>query len=97
MNKVVHVKKSKFDMYLGREWAGLARSPWHNPFRILNGVRGTAILRFAVYFYAPEQKYLRERALKEIPDGAVLGCWCAPDDCHVGIVAGYLEWKRRLF
>lgn len=94
MNKVVHVNRADFDIYMGRRWAGHPESPWHNPFHIRNGVRGTAIAEFARYFYAPEQKWLREKALEEIPPDAVLGCWCAPNRCHADIVVGYLEWKR---
>lgn len=94
MNRVVHVNREPFDIYMGREWAGHKRSPWHNPFRIKGGIRGTAIADFAAYFYAPEQKWLRDKALAEISEDAVLGCWCAPLDCHADIVAGYLKWKR---
>lgn len=93
MNKVVHVNRAKFDIYMGREWAGHQRSPWHNPFRITGGIRGSAIERFAVYFYAPEQKWLRDKALEEIGPDDILGCWCAPLPCHSDIVAGYLAWK----
>ena len=95
VNKVVHVNREPFDIYMGRKWAGHKCSPWHNPFRITNGIRGTAIESFAAYFYAPEQKWLREKALAEIPPDAVLGCWCFPLACHCDIVAGYLEYKRR--
>lgn len=94
MNRVVNICRESFDVYMGRLWAGHARSPWHNPFRVGSGERGSAIEKFAVYFYSPEQKELRERALKDIPPGARLGCWCAPKRCHADIIAGYLEWKR---
>lgn len=95
MNRIVHVNRERFHVYMGREWAGHKRSPWHNPFKIVGGVRGTAIERFAVYFYAPEQAWLRLKALQEIGRDSVLGCWCAPLSCHADIVAGYLAWKRN--
>lgn len=96
MNRVVHVNRASFDIYMGREWAGHKRSPWHNPFRIKAGIRGTAIADFAAYFYAPGQKWLREKAVAEISPESVLGCWCSPSPCHADIVAGYLEWKRMM-
>jgi hypothetical protein len=95
VNKVVHVNREYFDIYMGREFAGYKESPYANPFRIIKGIRGSAIERFAAYWYAPEQKWLREKALSEIPSYAILGCWCAPKFCHCDIVAGYLEYKRR--
>jgi Domain of unknown function (DUF4326) len=94
MNRVVHVNREHFDIYMGREWAGHACSIWHNPFRIKSGIRGTALLEFADYFFSPEQKWLRDAAITEISDGAVLGCWCNPLACHADMVAGYLHWKR---
>jgi hypothetical protein len=101
MNKVVHVKKERYDIYMGRgmEWSVYwPESPWHNPFRIkgfgTEYSRDGVIIKFAEYFYAPEQKWLRDKALAEISSDAVLGCWCAPARCHSDIVAGYLEWKR---
>lgn len=97
MNRVVNIRKEFADIYMGRPWKWhRAGSPWHNPFHIERGQpRGSAILAFAAYFYAPEQKWLREKALAEIWPNATLGCWCAPHPCHAEIVAGYLEWKRQ--
>ena len=96
MNKIVHVNREPFDVYMGREWDRHPRSPWHNPFNVVYSeiTRKIAIEKFAAYFYAPEQKWLRDKAFAEINPEAVLGCWCAPLKCHAEIVAGYLEWKR---
>jgi len=95
MHRVINIRKEVPDFYLGRAWAGHPNSPWANPFHIKNGDRIGAILNFAAYFYAPEQKWLREKALNEIWPNAMLGCWCAPLPCHADIVAGYLQWRRR--
>jgi hypothetical protein len=98
MIKVVHVNKEPYDIYMGRAVFPYHTevSPWKNPFSI-NWIsdRDTVIAKFAAYFYAPEQKHLRDKALAEIGPDAVLGCWCAPKNCHADIVAGYLEWKRN--
>jgi hypothetical protein len=102
MNKVVHVNKADFDIYMGRPvmWSRQGTrvdklSPWHNPFKVgLSYTREQALVEFIIYFYAPEQKALRDRALAEIKPSDVLGCWCAPLACHSDIVAGYLAWKR---
>jgi uncharacterized protein DUF4326 len=98
MNKVVHVNHEPFDIYMGRAYRHrFPCSPWHNPFIAQPGMRSRriAIQDFAAYFYAPEQKWLRDKALTEISPYAVLGCWCAPQACHAEIVVGYLVWKRH--
>lgn len=56
--------------------------------------RDEAILRFAVWFYSEKGRYLREKALAEIPDNCRLGCVCVPKSCHASIIAGYINWKR---
>jgi hypothetical protein len=56
--------------------------------------REDAVSKFAEYFYSEHGRKLRERALLEIPDGAKIGCYCAPLSCHGDIIAGYLNYKR---
>jgi hypothetical protein len=93
MTRVVHVRKARFDYYIGREWAEFKASPFGNPFH-LDGqmTRQECLLQFAEWWYAPEQKRLRNLALTLT--GKVLGCWCAPRLCHGDIIAGYLDWKN---
>ena len=74
--------------YVGRP------SIYGNPYSVIDHGRDGAVLKFIEYWYAPKQKYLREVALKLIPQNAKLGCWCAPGRCHGDIIAGYLNWKR---
>lgn len=81
--------------YIGRFWSGHAESCYHNPFHIGKGTREECILKFIEYWYAPEQKWLREGALNTFEDDAVLGCWCHPLLCHGDIIAGYVNWKRE--
>lgn len=97
--KIINVKHGQrrgMFRYMGRAWAGFAESIFHNPFHVRDWGHGIAIEKFAEYFYAPEQKWLREAALRDIRDDETLGCWCKPNACHCDIIVGYLEWKRRL-
>jgi len=80
--------------YIGRAWAGFNCSPFHNPYHVgLDGNRNEVILKFADYWYASEQKRLRERALFILGPTSILGCWCKPLACHGDIIAGYVNWK----
>lgn len=56
--------------------------------------RDEAVNRFAEFFYSEKGRWLRVKALAEIPDGSTIGCVCAPKRCHGDIIAGYLNWKR---
>ena len=99
MIRVTHVRRARKFFYIGRKWAEFEESPYHNPFHIgKDGDRPEVLLKFAIYWYAPEQKKLRDRAVQELsqlqPDGFV-GCWCYPQFCHGDIVAGYVNWKLR--
>jgi hypothetical protein len=96
--KVFNVKTRKWDdfaQYIGRvnrTW-GFEQSPFHNPFPLrYEHERLDILITFAAYWYAPEQKNLRDAACREIRD-AVL-CWCAPKMCHGDIIGGYLDAVR---
>lgn len=73
MTKVVHCKKEKYDVYIGRG------SKWGNPFVIgKDGNRDEVILKY--------KKHITNNpglvsALPELKD-KVLGCWCKPKACH---------------
>lgn len=72
--KVVHCKKSPYDVYIGRP------TKWGNPFLIgPHGTREEVIKKF--------EKLVRKdphmiRSIKEELRGKTLGCWCAPLPCH---------------
>jgi|SRR5579864_1641423 len=98
----VNAQRSNFTRYIGRQmmdgWGGtgLPKSVFHNPFRIgKDGTRGEVLLKFAEYWYAPEQKELRRQALYQFDENEILGCWCHPLDCHGDIIAAYVHWKRQ--
>jgi len=91
--KINH-EHANFTHYIGREWAGIPESPFHNPFHLgKDGNRDEVLLKFIFYWYAPEQKNLRDLARIMIDPNARLGCWCKPLDCHGDIIAGYLNWR----
>lgn len=74
--KVVHCKKSPYDVYIGRP------SKWGNPFAVADHGRGVCIDLF-------EEDLNRRLIAGEITedellelDGKTLGCWCSPRPCH---------------
>lgn len=71
--KVVHCKRDKYDIYIGRP------SKWSNPFHIgRHGDRQQVIEKYEVYI---RQRPKLMAALSEL-NGKILGCWCAPKACH---------------
>lgn len=85
MKYVVHCKKEKFDVFVGRG------SIWGNPYSHLKNSsapflvssRLVAIREYANWvvtdeYLAPRIKNLREK---------VLGCWCDPEPCHAHVLA----------
>lgn len=70
---VVHCKKEKFDVYIGRP------SKWGNPFRIgIDGNRKEVIEKYRKWLLNNPGLMLMLPELK----GKVLGCWCKPLSCH---------------
>jgi hypothetical protein len=83
--KVVHCKKSLYDVYIGRG------SIWGNPFSHKQGTRAKyivesrdeAIREYAKWIMNQPQLLSKLYTLK----GKVLGCWCKPKRCHGDILA----------
>ena len=72
-SKVVHCRRSPFDVYIGRP------SPWGNPFIIgRDGDRKQVIARYRQWVLTQPQ------LLRMLPSlqGKILGCWCKPLACH---------------
>jgi hypothetical protein len=75
---VVHCKRKPHDVYIGRP------SKWSNPFRIgPDGTREEVLEKFENRLRGDAELMA---ALPELK-GKVLGCWCAPRDCHGDILA----------
>lgn len=79
--RVVHCKKERFDVYIGRP------SIWGNPFTHLKGrtaakfqvnSREEAIEKYEEWLKQQPELMARLHELK----GKVLGCWCHPQSCH---------------
>lgn len=71
--KVVHCKKDKYDVYIGRP------SKWGNIFQIgPDGTRDIVIEKYRNWILQQEDLL---NSLHEIK-GKTLGCWCSPKKCH---------------
>ena len=76
-NKVVHCKKSPFDIYIGRP------SKWGNPFTIgKDGTREEVIEKYRDWL-TEDMKVMAREELR----GKILGCWCSPLACHGDVLA----------
>ncbi len=82
MKYVVHCKKEKYDVYIGRP------GRWRNPYTIgEDGSREEVIQKFREYGIATGLDIAAKRELKD----KVLGCWCAPQSCHGDVL---VEWTN---
>lgn len=89
MTRVVHFKKEKYDVYIGRP------SKWGNPYSHKEGTlaefkvnsREEAVRKFEEYLISNED------LMKDLPSlkGKVLGCWCKPKACHGDILVKYID------
>ena len=71
--KVVHCKREKYDVYIGRP------GPWGNPFEIgKDGTREEVIQKFRDWILS-EPLLMQELVTLK---GKTLGCWCSPKPCH---------------
>lgn len=80
--KVVHHNKEPFDVYIGRG------TKWGNPFEIgVDGNRQEVIEKYRIWIQT--QPELLE-SLNEL-SGKILGCWCAPHQCHGDILVEMIK------
>lgn len=86
MSLVVHCKKARYDVYIGRP------SIWGNPFSHKEGTlaqfrvatREQAIAKYEEWIRArPDMVALAKSVLK----AKVLACWCKPLPCHGDVLA----------
>ncbi|CAF1070844.1 unnamed protein product [Didymodactylos carnosus] len=77
--RVVHCKKSQYDVYIGRP------EYWGNPFVIgKDGDRSDVIRKYRAWIMKKPE--MLERAKTELR-GKVLACWCKPEACHGDVLA----------
>ena len=77
MTKVVHCKKEKYDVYIGRP------KKWGNPFSIgKDGTREEVVEKYRSWIKNQPDLLNDLHELK----GKTLGCWCSPQACHGDIL-----------
>lgn len=90
--KVVHCKKDKYDVYIGRP------SKWGNPFSHLEAntlakfkvqTREQAVESYRNYIEYGDGSHLLE-SLHELK-GKRLACWCSPKLCHGEVLLELVE------
>jgi hypothetical protein len=82
MTKVVHCKKSSYDVYIGRP------SIWGNPFEIgKDGTREQVIEKYREWIL--QQPHLLKQLSKL--KGKTLACWCSPLNCHGDVLVDLIE------
>lgn len=87
--KVVHCKKSEYDVYIGRP------SKWGNPFSSKDGTlakyrvgsKSEAILNYEKYLEGQAELIEELVTLK----GKILGCWCSPKSCHGDVLVKLIQ------
>ena len=80
--KVVHCKKEKYDIYIGRP------SKWGNPFTIgKDGTREEVIKKYTDWIVTQPELLAATHELKN----KTLGCWCSPKSCHGDVLAGLAD------
>lgn len=80
--RVVHCKREKYDVYIGRGPCPRTGLPgmFGNPFILdVDGTREEVIAMFEIW--VREQPDLIH-AIKTELSGKTLGCWCTPKACH---------------
>lgn len=84
---VVHCKRSKYDVYIGRASAGAPKlnngGEWGNPFPMRNQSyeeRCRVTEEYRNYLYSNPE--LVAKARSELK-GKVLACWCSPKVLHI--------------
>lgn len=95
MTKVVHCKKEKYDVYIGRP------SKWGNPYsheqrtsaKFKVNTRDEAISAYRIWITEGEGKHLLSD-LNEL-DGKILGCWCKPKSCHGDVLVELIEQQKQ--
>ena len=76
--KVVHCKKEKYDIYIGRP------SKWGNPFQLgRDGDRLSVIQKYKIFLRGNPSLLSQVSTLR----GKTLGCWCSPKPCHGDVLA----------
>lgn len=84
-NMVVHCKKDKYDVYIGRP------SKWGNPFSHKQGTIAKFKVKSLEEAISSYEIWIKSQPnlMKDLHElrGKVLGCWCKPGSCHGDVLA----------
>ena len=91
--KVVHCKKEKYDVYIGRP------SKWGNPYSHKEGTKAEFKVDTREEAIAKYMDYIlnNKELLDDLPEliDQTLGCWCYPKTCHGDILVELVEKMYR--
>jgi len=80
MTRVVHCKKEKYDVYIGRP------SKWGNPFSYKKGTKAIYLVSSLEESIEKYREWIlkQDHLMKDLPElkNKILGCWCKPNKCH---------------
>ena len=89
--EVVNIRKSDWDVYIGRKGHG-QDGYFGNPFKIgEDGDREEVIRKYKVWFWnrVNKDEEFRRRVMEL--KGKKLGCFCKPSHCHGDVIKAWLE------
>lgn len=82
MCKIVHCKREKFDVYIGRP------SIWGNPFVIgKDGTREEVVKKYRAWILT-QSSLLKDLWMLK---GKTISCWCAPFPCHGDVLCELID------
>ena len=108
MVRIVHFRKEKFDIYIGRKSTGMH---FGNPFsfggkskisKLDFFTRVECINAFREWLQGTNYQDIESERRKWILENItmlkdkVLGCWCSPETCHGDVYAEILDGKQAL-
>ncbi len=87
--RVVHCKKEKYDIYIGRP------SKWGNPFSHLENTMAEFKVASREEAIEKYREWINNKpdllnSLLELKN-KILGCWCSPKSCHGDVLIELLE------
>jgi hypothetical protein len=94
-NPLVRWKEDPIHLYIGRfehYVEGAEKSKWHNPYPVQKYGREEALRLYEEYVRNTPELWDGLEELK----GKILGCWCAPEECHGDILIRLLKEKRSV-
>jgi len=92
---VVHCKRERYDVYIGRP------SKWGNPFSHKQGTRAEFVVNSRQEAVTAYRKWITEgdgryllHHLHELT-GKTLGCWCKPNACHGDVLVDLVRQAAK--